>query len=100
MSKKFLRVYQQKNIDSIKEHLLIYGDLDGQCAKCQHTGIKLDEEKCSSCGTAFQSIAFRHVKAHLPKMLKLSQNRPLVEFIDFDDYKKALGAIKAQNFLK
>lgn len=88
------------DVAALKDHLMIYGDLDGQCAKCQNIGVKLVDPICSKCGTEFKHIAFRHVKAHTPKMLKIANERAHINFIDYDDYQKALGAIKAQNFLK
>ena len=41
MSQKFIRVYKKIDINEIKQHLLIYGDLSAQCASCQIMDLKL-----------------------------------------------------------
>ncbi len=99
MSEKFLRVYNYLDVKKIKENCLVYGEISGNCAKCQTIDIKLDAEKCPECGTVFKYIAFRNVKSHLPKMMRLSRERQVI-FIDYDDFNRALTAIKAEEFLK
>ena len=100
MNSRFLKVYKKFDIKEIKDHLLIYGDLSGNCAKCQAMDLKLDTLQCPECNTTFTYIAFRNVKSHLPKMHKLSEERSDVTFIDHDDFKRNLGALKAEEFLK
>ena len=46
MHKKFVRVYTKIDIEDIKQHLLIYGDLSAQCANCQAMDLKLEISAC------------------------------------------------------
>jgi len=100
MSDKFTRVFQKFNIPEIKKHLLIYGDLSGACASCDAIDIKLNESVCPGCKTEFKYIAFRNIKSHWPKLQKLAAERPSVKVVDFDDYKRHTGAMKAEELFK
>ena len=100
MNQRFLRVYKKLDVIDIKQHLLIYGDLAANCANCQAIDIKLDALKCPQCGADFKYIAFRNIKNHLPKLQKLSDERPNLIFVDYDDFARNLGVLKAQEFLK
>lgn len=100
MSQRFIRVYQNLDIYDIKKHLLIYGDLSANCANCQTLDIKLNENFCPSCKTEFKYIGFRNIKHHLPKLVKLNAERPSVTLVDYDDFARLLGALKAEEFLK
>ena len=100
MSERFLRIYKKFDFHSIKNHLLIYGALSGVCANCKTMDLKLDRTECPHCHTPFQFIAFQNIKDHLPKMLRLHHERPELTFLDYDDFKKTEGAMKAQEFLK
>jgi len=98
--KRYLRIYKELDITQIKEHLLVYGDLSANCANCQTIDLKLDTVRCPQCQTEFQYIAFRNIKHHLPKLQKITQQRPDVILVDFDDFQKTWGAFKAETFLK
>jgi len=100
MKKMFLRVYQPLDIEEVKKHLLIYGDLSANCANCQAIDLKLDVKQCPQCKTDFKFIAFRNVRSHIPKLIKLHEERPEVKLIDFDDYQRHWATHKAQEFLK
>ena len=100
MSQKFIKVYKKFDIKNIKEHLLIYGDLSGSCANCQAIDLKLDDLKCPKCKTAFNFIAFRNVKSHLPKIQKLIEERPGLEIVDHEDFQRNLKVVKAEDFMK
>ena len=100
MSKKFLRVYQELDPSEVKPHLLIYGEISGNCASCSCVDIKLDTDHCPECGTEFQYISFRSIKSHRPKLAKLKAQRPKIVFIDYEDYKHQLASLNAHEFLK
>ena len=100
MTEKFIRVYKKMDLNKITKHLLIYGDLSAQCAECQSMELKLDIKNCPKCGTEFKYISFRNVRQHLPKLQKITETRPDVQFVDFDDYKRITGELKARDFLK
>ena len=84
----------------IKQHLLIYGDISAQCANCQAMDLKLDMTKCPKCDADFKYISFRNVRNHLPKLQTINATRPDILFVDFDDYKRISGELKARDFLK
>lgn len=84
----------------VKSHLLVYGALAGNCAFCKAMDIKLDARQCPQCKAEFHYIAFQNVKDHMPKMLRLTDERPDLVFVDYDDFKKIEGARKAENFFK
>lgn len=100
MSEKFIRVFKKLDFNFIKARLLIYGALSGSCAACKAMDIKLDVRQCPQCKAEFGYIAFMNVKDHIPKMLRLNDERPDLVFVDYEDFKKIEGAIKAENFLK
>lgn len=100
MAEKLMRVYKKMDVHEVKSHLLIYGDLGGSCANCQKMDIKLEETRCCGCHAEFQYIAFRNVKAHIPKILKLYETRPQVIIVDYEDYHHHVGEQKAREFLK
>ena len=96
---KLIRVYQKLDVQTIKSCLLIYGDLGGSCASCNKMDIKLDATHCPACGAEFKYISFRNIKVHMPKVQKLLAERQLI-IIDFEDYSRQMGAMKAHDFLK
>ena len=100
MSRRLIRIYKDLDIQEIKECLLIVGDLSAQCSKCNHLGIKLEANQCPQCSAAFQYISFRNIKDHLPKIQRLIHERPGIVLIDFDDFKRLSGALRAEEFLR
>jgi predicted amidophosphoribosyltransferase len=99
MSKQMMRVYQNFEFDQVKEHLLEYGVLSGICAKCKHMNIKLEDHTCPACGTEFKYVAFQNIREHLPKMVKLHAQRPSMQFIDHQDFKRIEAETKARSIL-
>ena len=99
MSKQFIRIYQQCDFSILKDHVLEYGALSGVCSKCKELNIKLDQTSCPKCGTEFKFIAFQNVKESLPKMNKIKEELPFVDFVDYQDFKKMEGEHKARGIL-
>jgi len=100
MSEKYIRAYRKIDLNHLKDHLLIFGDLSGSCSKCKELDIKIDAAECPQCKTEFNYISFRNIKSHLPKIQKLNESRPDIIMVDYDDYKKMIGILNAQEFLK
>ncbi len=100
MSQRFLRIYKALDIQEIREHLLIGGDLFGQCAHCQTIGLKLEVHQCPQCHKEFKYIAFKNIKDHLPKLHRLFSERPEIVIVDYEDFKRLSGALRAEEFLK
>ena len=79
---------------------MICGDLSVSCSKCNCLSVKIDMTQCPECQTEFKYISFRNTGGNMPKILKLYDLRLELTFIDFDDFKKMTGAVKAQEFFK
>ena len=100
MQEKFIRIYKKLDIQNIKLHLLIYGDLSASCANCSKMDFKLEMTHCPDCHTEFKYISFRNIKTHFPKIQKITSERPNIIIVDYDDYSRSVGAMKAQEFLR
>ncbi len=100
MSERFLRIYKKFYLDEVKCHLMTYGALSGMCASCKNMDVKLDTLTCPECKTEFKYIAFQNIKDHLPKMLRIAQERPNIIFVDHDDFKKIEGEEKAKDIFR
>ena len=98
-SERFLRIYKKFYFDEVKAHTLLYGALSGSCSNCKTIDIKLDATQCPSCKNAFKYIGFMNISDHLPKMLRLSHERPEITFIDYADFKKIEGELRAKDIL-
>lgn len=99
MSKQMIRIYQYLDFETLKQHTLEYGALSGMCSKCKHLNIKLEATQCPSCQTTFQYIAFQNIKEHLPKMLRIHQERKDIVFLDYQDFKRIEGENRARSIL-
>jgi len=99
--KGMIRFWQEAEIEFLKNHLLIAGDLSGDCANCKQVGIdyKIAKE-CPNCHTDFKYIASRSSLADGGFVRRIKQARPELVFIDFSDFKKATEKNKAQEFFK
>ena len=100
MSQRLIRIYKHFDVHEIKEHLLICGMLSGHCAKCHSVGLKIEQKSCPQCQTDFKYIAFQNIKDHYPKIPKLISERPELIFVDYEDFKRLSGALKAEEFLR
>ena len=98
-SERFLRIYKKFYFDELKSHTLLYGALSGSCSHCKNLDIKLDATACPSCKNTFKYIGFINIKDHLPKMQRIAHERPDIIFIDYDDFKKIEGELRAKEIL-
>ena len=98
-SERFLRIYKKFYFDEVKAHTLLYGVLSGSCSNCKEINIKLDSLQCPSCKNTFKYIAFMNVRDHLPKIQKISHERPDVILMDYDDFKRVEGELRARDIL-
>ncbi|MBF0489383.1 MAG: hypothetical protein HQL15_02030 [Candidatus Omnitrophica bacterium] len=98
-SERYIRIYKKFYFDEMKAHTLLYAALSGSCSHCKEIDIKLDALECPSCKNKFKYIGFMHLKDHLPKMQKISHERPEITFIDYDDFKKIEGELRARDIL-
>jgi thiol-disulfide isomerase/thioredoxin len=98
-SERLLRIYKKFYFDEVKSHTLLYGVLSGSCSACKEIDIKLDALECSSCHTPFKYIAFMNPREHMPKIQRIMHERPNIVLVDYDDFKKVEGELKARDIL-
>lgn len=103
MSREYLRTYCEYDIEDVKEHLLIMGDLSGDCAACRELGIdSYTARQCSKCGASFKYVTSRRLEANPSERFQLVRRmqakRPDLIFIDYTDFTKTLGHKKARDF--
>ncbi len=88
-----IRVWKEMDVTDIGKHLLIAGEVTGDCSNCRELGINYSTAKaCPKCGNEFKYIASR---PH--EIRKIKNKRPDLIFIDLEDYKKVTGKIKAKD---
>jgi hypothetical protein len=103
MSRHYLRIYQEFDIEDVKQHLLIWGDLSADCASCRMLGIEpFAAKQCPQCGTEFKYVTSRRIEEHAGERFhivrRMREKRPELVFIDYTDYTKILGQKKAKDF--
>ena len=105
MSREFLRTWHEYDIEEVQKHLLILGDLTGDCASCRELGIHYQEAKeCPRCRTSFKYVTSRRLETHPGERFQIvsrtRDRRPDLAFIDYEDYKRTLGRKKARDFFE
>lgn len=103
MNTQFLRIYQEFDFDEVRKHLLIMGDLSGDCASCRALGIDAYQARsCPECGTEFKYLTSRRLESHPGERFQLvrrmKEKRPDLPFLDYTDFQKTLGQLQARNF--
>ncbi len=99
----FLRTFQEYDIEEVAKHLLIMGDLSGDCASCRELGIDTYTAKnCPHCGTPFKYLTSRRLESQPGERFqfarRMREKRPDLIIIDYTDYSKTLGQKKARDF--
>lgn len=99
----YVRSWKAFRIDDVKTHLLILGDSYGDCASCRQLGMDpWKATECAGCHTKFNFIASRRSITHPGERFSIAkrilEKRPDLQFIDFDDYQKAVGNQTARDF--
>lgn len=95
-----IRVWEDINLDLVAKHLLIVGDLKGDCANCRELGIDyVNNRICPNCKTEFKYMATRRSNSSEAGLIKrLKDKRPDLIFIDYNDFKNAFDRLKAKKF--
>ena len=101
----YIRVWQACDVEGVKQHLLVVGDLTADCGACRELGINYREAKtCPKCGTEFRFITARHAgkldRDRGGTVRRIKERRPELTFIDYDDYKEITGKQSARDFFK
>ena len=99
MGKWFLRVYKEFDIDDVSKHLIILGELLATCSNCSKLGLQLSTRTCPECKTEFRYATFSPSKDKESQMHKIVKMADLI-FIDYDDFKRITGKLKAKDFFK
>ena len=101
MDKAFIRVWQEIDLGEINKHLLVAGDLTGDCNQCREVGIGYANSKtCPKCQAQFKYIASRSKEASLGHIKRIKAKRADLIFIDYSDFRKAIERHKAREFFK
>ena len=103
MGKSLIRVWQELDTDNIKKQLLLAGELTANCENCQHLGIDfINDVRCPNCETYFKYIGFRkknNKSEELFAIQRLTEKRPDLVIVDYEDIKRACGKSQARNLL-
>lgn len=87
----FIRVWKEIDMKDIADHLIVVGDISGDCSKCRELGIDYTKKTaCPKCGTVFKYIASR-----TREVGRIVKKRPDLIFVDLEDYKKIMGKTMA-----
>ena len=92
-----VRVWQERDLKDIENHLFVFGELTGDCYKCRAIGLEI-QETCPQCHTQFKYAGFRR-KVTLAFVAKFKQKYSAFECIDFDDFKRVLSKHEARKLL-
>ncbi len=99
----WIRVWKDEHLAEIQAHLMVVGDLKGNCASCKELNLDYKTARqCPHCGTQFKYITSRRFESHPGERFqivkRLSDIRKDLTWIDYDDYKKLTGREKAKDF--
>jgi len=94
----YLRVWKDLDLEDIKNHLIVIGELSAECFSCHSVGINIKAKSCPNCNTLFKYVGFRR-KVDGSYINNLAKEREGLVFIDFEDFKKILDKEKAKKTL-
>ena len=99
----WLRLWARKELSDVQKHLLIVGDVKGDCASCREIGLDYKTVKsCPQCGTAFHYVTCRRFESHPEERFQIvkrvNQIRTDLVWIDYSDYQKLTGRQRAREF--
>ncbi len=103
MAKYFIRVAQEMDYDEVSKHLIVVGELTGDCFSCRHIGIDYAREKyCPGCKTDFRFISYRRTGdgAGASQVARLCQRRPDLTYVEYADIKEIADKAKAKSIFK
>jgi hypothetical protein len=103
MPKSYIRVGQIVDFDEVAKHLIVVGDISGDCFSCKHFGIDYAREKyCPGCRTDFRFISARKpADANSgASIAKLCQKRPDLTYVEYCDMKEISDRNKAKSIFK
>jgi len=98
--KVFLRTVKEFVYEDVCQHLLVVGELKGDCFSCKEIGIDyLTVKTCPKCSTDFRYISHRTSSgAKSSNFVNIAKRRPDLIYIEFDDMNKQKGKKQAEDF--
>ncbi len=103
MAPYFFRIAQEIEYDNVAKHLLVVGELTGDCFNCRAIGIDYSREKyCPECNTDFKYISYRREASLInsASIARLCQKRPDLVYIEYSDIKEIADKLKVKNIFK
>ncbi|MGE5280551.1 MAG: hypothetical protein ACM3L6_07410 [Deltaproteobacteria bacterium] len=103
MSASWIRVAQEHDLETVKKHLIVVGELTGECQSCRHVGIDYGRERyCPECKTDFRYIASRKSakENNTAVLARLAQRRPDLVYVEYQDIKNLDDRQKARDIFK
>jgi hypothetical protein len=98
--KVLIRAIKEFDLDDVCQHLLVVGDLTGDCFNCKELGLDyLNIKSCPKCKVDFRYIASR--SSSVPGLKALStlyKRRPELICIEFEDIKRHKSREQAKDF--
>ena len=103
MKNILVRVAQEHDFETLTKHLIVVGELTGECFACRHVGIDYGREKyCPQCHTDFRYIASRKSASdnNAVVMGRLAKKRPDLVYVEYQDIKDTSDRQKARDIFK
>ena len=100
MAKRFIRVWNEIDIENVSRHLIIIGDLLASCGNCSQIGLDPSLSSCPKCKTDFKYATFTSEKDRSSQIAKMRDKLKDKIFIDYSDYKRCKAEFKARDFFK
>lgn len=102
MAKEFIRLWIQEDTELIGKHLLIVGESYSDCGNCRQLGLDFTKVKrCPECNTEFKYITSRYAGGGAADrfrwLRRITEQRPELPFVDYDDYQKHMSRHKARD---
>jgi hypothetical protein len=103
MANYYFRVGQVMDYDDVSKHLLVVGELMGDCFACRHVGIDYGREKyCPQCKTDFKYISYRKDSDAITtgNIAKICQRRPDLTYVEYKDIKEISDRKKVKDIFR
>lgn len=97
-SKSIIRIWQEMDIRLITPHMLIAGQVTGDCSNCKEVGIPFEAKTCPKCGIDFKYMGTR-VSSSAKEAKRLHHKRPDLTLVELSDIKEIQAREKARGFL-
>lgn len=95
-----IRTVKEFDLDDVSKHLLVVGDLTGDCFNCKELGLNYTSIKsCPKCKTEFRYISSRKLDSMSSRIFtNLFRKRPDLTYVEFSDLKQHKDREMARGF--